>query len=266
MKCREIMDVLEALAPKRFACEWDNPGLLAGRQDKEVKKILITVDCDDCAVETAVREHADMIVSHHPLIFKAVKHVTDEDFIGRRLVAMIQSDISYFAMHTNFDSAPGCMADVVADRLGIVFGAPLEEMGEENGVPYGIGKIGVLKAPMNGRAVAKQIKEEFGLPYVTVYGSGLWEEEPVKVAATCPGSGGSTIKEAVNKGAQVLVTGDISHHEGIDAEAQGLMIIDAGHYGLEHVFMDYMEGYLKEQLGEAVEIIRMPVLFPAVVV
>lgn len=266
MKCRDMIGILEELAPKRMACEWDNPGLLAGRMDKEVKKILLTVDVDDKTVETAVREGVDMIISHHPLIFRSVKHVTDEDFIGRRIVKMIQADISYFAMHTNFDSAPGCMADAAAERLGIVSGVPLEEMGEEGGVPYGIGKIGVLEAPMNGIAFAGMVKEKFGLPFVTVYGSDLWEEEPVKTAAVCPGSGGSVIKEALAKGAQVLVTGDIGHHDGIDAKAQGLMIIDAGHYGLEHVFMEYMEEYLKGRLTEDLEIIRMPVEFPAVVI
>ena len=265
MNCKDIMEVLHELAPKRMACEWDNPGLLAGRQDKEVKKILLTVDVDDKTVEEAVKQGVDMIISHHPLIFRVMKHITDEDFIGRRIVKMIQADISYFAMHTNYDSAPGGMADVVAKRLGIVFGAPLEEMGEENGISYGIGKIGVLEAPMNGRALAKKVKEEFGLPYVTVYGSELWEVEPVKVAATCPGSGGSTIRASIAKGAQVLITGDIGHHEGIDAEAQGLMIIDAGHYGLEHVFLDEVETYVKERLGEDVEVIRMPVTFPSVV-
>lgn len=266
MKCSEIMELLEELAPRRMACDWDNPGLLAGRREKEIKKILLTVDVDDQTVETAVKEQADMIVSHHPLIFRAVKHVTDEDFIGRRLVTMIQADISCFAMHTNFDAAPGCMADLAADRLGIVFGSPIEEMGDENGVPFGIGKIGVLRAPMNGRAFAKQIRESFGLPYVTVYGEDLWEAEPVKVAAVCPGSGGNVIGEALKKGAQVLVTGDIGHHEGIDAVAQGLMIIDAGHYGLEHIFMEYVEQYLKERTGGQTELIRMPVRFPAVVI
>ena len=265
MKCKELMSILEELAPKHMACDWDNPGLLAGRQDKEVKKILLTLDVDDKTVEKAVNDGVDMIISHHPLIFRAMKHVTDEDFIGRRIVKMIQSDISYFAMHTNYDSVPGGMADIVAEKLGIVFGAPLEEMGEENGVAFGIGKIGVLAAPMNGRALAKKIKEDFGLPYVTVYGSELWETEPVKVAATCPGAGGSTIKAALGKGAQVLITGDIGHHDGIDAEAQGLMIIDAGHYGLEHVFLEHVENYLKERLGEEIEILRMPIAFPSVV-
>lgn len=266
MKCKDMIAILEELAPKRCACDWDNPGLLAGRTEKEIKKILLTVDVDDRTVETAIREGADMIISHHPLIFKAMKHVTDEDFIGRRVVKMIQADISYFAMHTNFDAAPGCMADAVAERLGIEFGAPLAEFGEENGVPYGVGKIGALKAPMNGRALAKMVKEEFGLPFVTVYGSELWETEPVKVVATCPGSGSSTIRDALTKGAQVLIAGDIGHHDGIDAEAQGLMIIDAGHYGLEHVFMEYMKNYIEKQVGEEVEVICMPITFPAIVV
>lgn len=266
MKCSEIIEILEELAPRRMACEWDNPGLLAGRREKEVKKVLLTVDADDETVEKAVKDGADMIISHHPLIFKPVKHVTDEDFIGRRLVRMIQADISYFAMHTNFDAAPGCMADAAAERLGINSGKPLEEMGEENGIPYGIGKIGALKNPATGMALAERIKEEFGLPFAAVYGGELWEKEPVRRIAVCPGSGGSVIKEAVQKGAQVLVTGDISHHEGIDAKAQGLMIIDAGHYGLEHIFIEYMEKYLTERLGNRIELEKMPVRFPAGIV
>lgn len=266
MKCREIIDILEELAPRRMACDWDNPGLLAGRMDKEVHKVLLTVDADDKAVERAIQEGTDMIISHHPLIFKPVKHVTDEDFIGRRLVQMLQADLSYFAMHTNFDAAPGCMADAVAHKLGISGGEPLEEMGEEDGASFGIGKIGALKEPVTGMELARQVKEKFGLPFVTVYGSNLWEREPVRRIATCPGSGGSTIKEAIKKNAQVLVTGDISHHEGIDANAQGLMIIDAGHYGLEHIFMEYMENYLKKRLGDRLEILKMPVQFPAAIV
>ena len=222
MRCSEIINILEELAPHRMACEWDNPGLLAGRKEKEVKKLLLCVDADDEAVALAVRQGADMIVSHHPLIFRSIKRVTDEDFIGRRLVEMIQSDLSYFAMHTNFDSAPGCMADLAAERIG--------------------------------------------LPFVTVYGEGLWEKELVVRAAVCPGSGGSTIQAALEKGAQALITGDIGHHAGIDAAAQGLMIIDAGHYGLEHIFMDYMEGYLRQRLGDQIQILKMPVHFPAAVV
>ena len=261
MKCREIIEILETLAPKSCACDWDNPGLLAGRIDKDVKKILLTLDADDAAVERAKEIGADMLLSHHPLIFKPVKHVSDEDFIGRRLVSLIQADVSYYAMHTNFDSAPGCMADIVADRLNFVDQKPLELMGELSGTAYGIGKTGTLKKPMTGPELAREVKNRFGLPFVTVYGSELYENEPVTRAATCPGAGGSEIREALRAGAQVFITGDISHHEGIDAAAQGMMII-----GLEHVFMDFMEGFLRDKLPEEVAIKKMAVKFPAVVI
>ena len=234
--------------------------------DKDVKKILLTLDADDAAVERAKEIGADMLLSHHPLIFKPVKHVSDEDFIGKRLVSLIQADVSYYAMHTNFDSAPGCMADIVADRLNFVDQKPLELMGELSGTAYGIGKTGTLKKPMTGPELAREVKNRFGLPFVTVYGSELYENEPVTRAATCPGAGGSEIREALRAGAQVFITGDISHHEGIDAAAQGMMIIDAGHYGLEHVFMDFMEGFLRDKLPEEVAIEKMAVKFPAVVI
>lgn len=266
MKCREIIEILETLAPKSCACDWDNPGLLAGRIDKDVKKILLTLDADDAAVERAKEIGADMLLSHHPLIFKPVKHVSDEDFIGRRLVSLIQSDVSYYAMHTNFDSAPGCMADIVADRLNFTDQKPLEAMGEISGTEYGIGKTGSLKVPMKGLELVREVKNRFGLPFVTVYGSELYEDAPVVKAATCPGAGGSELKEALKAGAQAFITGDISHHEGIDAAAQGMMIIDAGHYGLEHIFMDFMEGFLKEKLPADIEVVKMAVKFPAVVV
>ena len=165
MKCREIIEILETLAPKSCACDWDNPGLLAGRIDKDVKKILLTLDADDAAVDRAKEIGADMLLSHHPLIFKPVKHVSDEDFIGRRLVSLIQSDVSYYAMHTNFDSAPGCMADIVADRLNFTDQKPLEAMGEISGTEYGIGKTGSLKVSMKGLELAREVKNRFGLPF-----------------------------------------------------------------------------------------------------
>ena len=123
MKCREIIEILETLAPKSCACDWDNPGLLAGRMDKDVKKILLTLDADDAAVERAKEIGADMLLSHHPLIFKPVKHVSDEDFIGRRLVSLIQEDVSYYAMHGGYCRGPAefCGSEA-AGAYGRAFG------------------------------------------------------------------------------------------------------------------------------------------------
>ena len=245
MKCREIIEYLNCLAPERMACNWDNPGLLAGRFEKEVKKIYLALDA-----------------THHPLIFKAVKKVNDGDFIGRRLVALLQADISYYAMHTNFDSAPGCMADIAAEKMGLTDTCVLEPEGEMDGIVYGIGKIGNLESEVSLRELVELVKERFGLETVMVYGEG---DKSYLRCAISPGSGGSMVDIAIKEGAQVLITGDIGHHEGIDSVARGMTVIDAGHYGLEHGFVEFMEGYLHRTLGGEVEVMKEEKRFPGVV-
>lgn len=265
MKCRAIIEQLNLLAPEAMACGWDNPGLLAGRWEKEVKKIYLALDATDAAVHGAAAAGADMLITHHPLIFKAIKKVNDGDFIGRRLVALLQADISYYAMHTNFDSAPGCMADMAAEKLGLQDCQVLEAEGEMDGAVYGIGKIGMLESPMGLKELAELVKERFGLASVTVYGD-LEEGKTLSRCAVSPGSGGSMTEISLAKGAQVLITGDIGHHEGIDSVARGMAVIDAGHYGLEYGFVEFMEEYLHKTLTGEVEIIKEETRFPSVVV
>jgi len=268
MKCVEIIDILKGLAPEEWACDWDNPGLLAGRSDKEVKKIYIALDATDQVVEAAVQAGADMLLTHHPLIFKAIKKVNDQNFITKRLVRLIQADISYYAMHTNFDAAPGCMADLGAERIGLKNCVPLELFGEvEAGgqaISYGIGKTGLLDVPVTLRTLAVQVKKAFGLPFVVVYGQQLLDEVVERISI-CPGAGGSEIERALANGSHVLVTGDVSHHQGIDCAARGMAIIDGGHYGLEHVFISYMAEYLGGKLRGQVEILKEPPAWPAVI-
>ena len=213
MRCGEIIRILEELAPRDYACDWDNPGLLAGRRAKGVRKILVAVDADDEAVELAVQGGADMLLTHHPLIFHPLKQINDGDFIGRRLLTLIGADISYYAMHTNFDIAPGCMGDLAAERLGLSGCAPLEVTGTDlrTGTELvGIGKVGRLPQPMTGAEIAGLVKERFGLPFVTAYGLET-AAEPVEYVAISPGSGGSMVAPALKSVARVLVTGDIGH-------------------------------------------------------
>lgn len=248
MKCREIIEILNRLAPESMACDWDNPGLLVGRRDKEVKRVLVAVDADDAVVEEALRLGADMLLTHHPLIFSPLKKINDDDFIGRRILKLIQGDISYYAMHTNFDAAPGCMAELAAERLQLGETEVLEPMGEtEEKVPYGIGAFGMLPREMTVREAAEHVKRAFGLPCVSVYG-GDKTGQKIQKTAVCPGAGGGTLKQALACGAQVYITGDISHHTGIDAAAEGLIVIDAGHFGVEQIFMDFIKEFLEREI------------------
>lgn len=266
MKCSKIIEELETLAPVSMACEWDNPGLLAGRSEKEVKKILLAVDATDSVIEQAVMQGADLLITHHPLIFKPLKQVNDQNFISRRILTLIQKDISYYAMHTNFDAAPGCMADLAAKRLALKNSRVLEPMGSTaEGVEYGIGVIGELTEELTLRELAEKVKEVFGLPFVTVFGD-LETSGKLRRAAICPGAGGSTCSEALSGQAEVYITGDISHHEGIDAVACGMSVIDAGHYGIEQIFMGFMQSYLENKLGKEIEILQAAQEFPNSVV
>ncbi len=267
MKAYELTSWLEKKYPSDAAEDWDNVGLLAGDDTNEISHVFLALDLTEETLAEAIEDGADMIITHHPMIFGAIKRVTDEDMVGRRLLSLIRSDISYYAMHTNFDAAPGCMADLAAERLSLKDTEPLEAMGDMeingNSVAYGIGKTGNLAEKLTVKALAEKVKQAFDLPFVLVYGEELMDMEVEKVAL-CPGAGGSVIEEAIHAGAKALVTGDISHHQGIDAAARNMAVIDAGHYGMEHIFIQYMAGYLKENLPVEMEIVTAPSAWPTV--
>lgn len=245
MKCTDIMKHLEILAPAHYAESWDNVGLLAGRRSKEVGKVYLAVDATDEVVEEAIDAGADMLITHHPLLFSPLKSVTEEDFIGRRIVRLLQADISYYAMHTNFDVMG--MADAAADEMLLKNRQVLEVTYEDEISKEGIGRFGRLPQAMSLAECARLVKETFALEAVRVYGD---LQEQVEIAAISPGSAKSVIPHALNAGVDVLISGDIDHHMGIDAVARGLFVIDAGHYGLEKLFVPYMKDYFARNLPE----------------
>ena len=256
MICSDIIQKIEERYPTRYALEWDNVGLLAGRMDKEIKKIYIALDATDEVIDEAVTWGADMLLTHHPMIFKPVKRVTDQDFIGRRLMKMIQNDLSYYAMHTNYDVKG--MAALSAEYLDMEDMEVLDVTSVENGIEEGIGRVGSLKCEMTLTQCCEFVKEKLVLPNIKVFGN---LGTKVKRIAVSPGSGKSVISSALAKQADVLVTGDVDHHEGIDAVAQGLTVIDAGHYGTEYIYVEDMCKFCQEHFPQ-IEIKTAPVKHP----
>ena len=125
MLCSEIINAIEERYPASFACDWDNVGLLVGRKEKEVHRVYLALDATDEVISHAIDAKADMIVTHHPMIFGGMKRINDQDFLGRKIIRMIQADLSYYAMHTNFDVKG--MADLSADILGLTDRVVLDE-------------------------------------------------------------------------------------------------------------------------------------------
>ena len=261
MKCSEIIKILERLAPPGCACDWDNPGLLVGREDKEVFSVLPALDCTEDVIRRAEKEGADLIITHHPMIFRPVKSVTDRDFTGRRILSLARADISLYAMHTNFDAAPGGMGKLAADLLGLSGCRPLEPMGELDGKEFGIGTVGELGEGLTLRELAEKVKDVFGIPVVNVFGDAESAKKFHRIAV-CPGSGGSTLKYALASGAEVYISGDIGHHDGIDAVSSGMPVIDAGHYGIEHIFNGFIKKYLEEHVPGGIRVIAPEETFP----
>ena len=190
----------------------------------------------------AVEKGADMILTHHPMIFTNIRKINNHTFTGRKILTLIRKGISYYAMHTNYDVLG--MARLSADYLQLKDASVLSVTEERDGKEEGFGRVGMLPKRMTLRECALFVKEAYKLNDVKVYGPLDME---VERAAVCTGAGKSMIEEALKNHAQVYVTGDIDHHTGIDTVAQGMALIDAGHYGTEYIFMEAM----KEELVKA---------------
>lgn len=241
MKCREIIELIEKEFPMEYAESWDNTGFQIGNREKEVKHIFVAMDVTDATIDEAIRLGADMIVTHHPMIFSPLSSVTSDTLNGRRVIKMIENGICYMSTHTNYDSCH--MADLAAVKLEMTECVPLEEI--KDGI--GIGKVGRLPKTMTVRECALFVKERFSIPSVRFFGDG---DKEVTVIGICPGAGKSLVKECHAKGAEVYVTGDIDHHTGIDQADEKLPIIDAGHYGIEHIYIEDMYCFLKKMCPE----------------
>ena len=245
MKLKAIMQMLEELCPRSFAMSWDNVGLQVGYSDKEVETIALALDATSEVIESAAISGADLLLTHHPLLFGGIKNITDSNYLGKRIIDLIRNDICCYAIHTNFDVLG--MADAAADMLHLSDREVLEVTYEDDISVEGIGRIGTLLEPVRLSELAEKVAEIFEIEHVRYYG------DPDQMLVTCailPGSGKGEIDLAVKAGADVYITGDISHHDGIDAVEKGIAVIDAGHYGIEKLFIPYMKEYLEREMPE----------------
>jgi dinuclear metal center YbgI/SA1388 family protein len=247
MKCKEIMNKLEERWNPSYALSWDNVGLLVGREDKEIHRIFTALDVTDETLCQALSFGADMMITHHPLLFSPVKKINSGDFIGRRLIKMIQSDLCCYAMHTNFDVMGMAVLNEKTLKLCDTEVLEVTSTDTDTGKPEGIGRVGQLMEETSLEQFAGDVKKEFDIPQIRIYGD---MERKIRWVAVSSGSGKSMVSEALHKNADVIVTGDIDYHTGIDAVAAGIAVIDAGHYGTEYCFIEYMEKELKKMFPE----------------
>ncbi|MBP5493675.1 MAG: Nif3-like dinuclear metal center hexameric protein [Lachnospiraceae bacterium] len=250
MLVKEIYESLNKIAPFELQEEWDNSGLLLGDMEAEAERILVTLDVTDEVIEQAIQAKADLIVSHHPLIFAPVMKINSENFITARVLKMANNNINYIAMHTNMDATG--LSEVADEVLGIRRERAIEVNINQDNQKIGMGSIGKFlndskEVDIMLREAVVRTKSGFGLNVVKVYGN---LDSMISRVAVCTGAGKSMIDECIKENCDLLITGDMSYHAALDAVSQGLNIIDAGHYGTEIMFVDLVRGFFEMNFPE----------------
>ncbi len=244
IKLCEITDYLEKEFPPEYKEDFDNIGLLVGRSDKKVTKVLLCLDANKNVVKEAVDIGAELIITHHPVIFNPVKSITDSTDFGEMLVSAIENKISIYSAHTNLDSAPCGITDTVCEMLGLLPFGNLEGA---------LGRICHAEKGETAKTLCKKIKKEFGVE--TLY-STFDKDREIKTVAVCNGGGGGELPEiAMNLGADVYISGDLKHHEHCMFKVSDKIdFIEIRHYDSEKIVTEILQNKLAKNFGDKIEI------------
>lgn len=242
---QKIIRLVEELAPPALAESWDAPGLHLGNRDVVIDKVMVALEVTEAVAIEAEEKSVDLLVVHHPLIFKAISTITEHDPLGRVLRRLIRADIHVYVAHTNLDSAVGGLNDTLAELLGlegveIMRPAAVEEEG-------GLGRMGRLPMPMTLKDLAAAVKDGLDAKAIRWIGP---EDRKLRKVGICTGAGADLMADAKRTGCDVLVTGDVKYHEAREAEALGLALIDAGHFETEAFAVRRLARWLQEKADE----------------
>lgn len=238
MTISDILNYLWEIAPKEGAEPWDNVGHLVGRKNARVTKILVSLDITMDVIREAGEIGAELIVSHHPLIWDTHKFVTDDNHQQEKVMALLERGIGAICMHTNLDEAEDGVDDTLVETLGLT---PLDHLAEGR-----IGHVCELSEEMPLEDFLALVKEKLGANGLRYCHGG----KPVKRVATGCGACAEYLQDAVKAGCDTFVTGDVKHNYWIDAQGQGINLIDAGHYSTENPIVGKLAAKLAARFPE----------------
>ena len=236
MKVKDITAAIEQFAPLSIQEGWDNSGLCIGAPEDEVHGVLVGFDCTPELVDEAVARGCDMVVTHHPLIFRGLKRIQGGEPVADAVIRAVRAGVAVYAAHTTADKVIAGVSGAMARRLGLRDIALMEDEGG-----YGLGAVGTLPHPMTGEEAIAYVKEKFGLTAVRVSKPVACVEKVVM----CGGSGASEIDAARATGAQLYISGDISYHHFFTPE--GFMVMDIGHFESEVDIVEILSKVIREK-------------------
>lgn len=239
-----LVSVLDELAAFTLAESWDNVGLMAGDPAQQVGSILVALDPTEEVLAEAMTTGCNVIVTHHPLIFKPLKSIRTDQPVGRLLARAMAAGVSLIACHTNLDVVGGGVNDVLAQRFGLRDTRPLQ-----GGVDceVGLGRIGTLPKPLSGSEMLAQLAQTLGVDALAYAGP---LPDNVDTLAVCGGSGSELTESAYGLGAQMYVTGEVKHSTARWAEAAGFCVVDGGHFATENPVVPEFAALLQRTLAD----------------
>ncbi len=234
MRIKEIAEAIEQYAPLRLQEEWDNAGIQVGDPEAEVQGVLLCTDATEAVVAEAIERGFNLVIAHHPLIFRGLKKIMGRTPVERAVAMAIKHDITIYSAHTNMDSAWQGVSFRMADKIGMKNVQFLDvndvpPYGDSNATTAGCGVIGDIE-PAPAREVLQRVKAAFEVGAVRYSGDG---DTIVGRVALCGGAGGFLLDKAVAMGAQLYVTADMRYHDFLD-NSQRIVVADIGHYESEH--------------------------------
>jgi dinuclear metal center YbgI/SA1388 family protein len=243
----DIYDFLDGKAPFSLQMSFDNAGFLVGDGTHPVTKILVSLDITEEVIREAKELGAELIVSHHPVIFFPAKRVTADEPLGRKLIGLIQNDIAAICCHTNLDAVADGVNDALAERAGLTKVEQLHQDGVDGqGRPYGIGRVGELTQEMPLSDYLSFLKRNLAPNGVRYADAG----RPVRRVAVGGGACADMMKDALDKGCDTFVTSDVKYDGFLDAEAWGINLVDAGHFPTENVVCPRLVEWLQKAFPE----------------
>lgn len=248
LKVKDIIGNLEKKYPKANAESWDNVGLIVGKLNQEVRKVQLSLDTTDKVIENAIKNSADLIITHHPMIFKPVKTITTMDNLGRKIIKLIENSKSLYAMHTNLDSSKDGLNDYILNLLEVENSKVIDVNEFDNEV--GIGRLYTLSKEMNIDEYATFVKNSLKIKNIRIISEN--REKIIKKVALINGSGMSYWRKVKSLGADLFITGDIGYHDALDAKEAGINVFDIGHFESENCFVELLR---KDIEGMGIEVI-----------
>lgn len=228
MQIGQITKALENWAPIQFQEDYDNCGLLVGNTETICTGVLCSLDCTEAVLNEAIEKGCNLIVSHHPIIFKGLKQFDENNYVARVVRKAIQNNIALYAIHTNLDNLLDGVNKTIADRLHLEnrrILAPKPGLKDQNGQEIGAGLIGELPLETEEGEFLKWVKEKFNLSIIK---HTPFTEKPLKTIALCGGSGSFLIPDAKAQKADCYITSDLKYHDFFEADGR-LLLVDIGH-------------------------------------